>query len=51
MMDSQDRKSKLEELQKLFDQLSPEDKAWSIILALFADRLPKENPDASTPEP
>lgn len=50
MMDSQNRKSKLEELQKLFDQLSPEDKAWAIILALFADRLPKENPDDSAPE-
>lgn len=51
MMDSQNRKSKLEELQVLFDQLSPEDKAWAIILALFGDRLPKENSDNPAPEP
>lgn len=51
MMDSQNRKSKLEELRKIFDQLSPEDQAWAIILALFADRLPKENPDNPAPEP
>lgn len=49
MMDGQGRKSKLEELQKLFDQLSPEDKAWAIILALFAGRLP-ESPYDSAPK-
>lgn len=35
MMDSQDSESELEELLEIFDQLSPEDNAWAIILVLF----------------
>lgn len=51
MMDSQDSESELEELREIFDQLSPEDNAWAIILVLFFGRLPKENPDDPAPEP